>query len=75
MATARRVLAGVDLVRLEDPLLDVAGTLGNASLRSLDAVHLATARALGSALETIITYDERFAAAAREIGMRTERPT
>lgn len=49
--------------------------LPGTALRSLDAVHLATARAAGSALTAIVTYDDRMAAAAREIGVAVLAPT
>jgi hypothetical protein len=73
-ATARQLLVRVDLVRLEDPLLDSAATLGPPLLRSLDAVHLATALSLGSLVEAFVTYDDRLASAARELGFSVRRP-
>jgi predicted nucleic acid-binding protein len=41
-----------------------------AELRSLDAIHLATAQELGDDLKVLVTYDERMAAAARQLGYR-----
>jgi predicted nucleic acid-binding protein len=35
-------------------------------LRSLDAIHLATARLLGADLAGLVTYDDRLASAARD---------
>ena len=43
-------------------------------LRTLDAVHLATAMAVGDDLEVIVTYDERMIEAARLVGLRTASP-
>jgi predicted nucleic acid-binding protein len=43
-------------------------------LRTLDAIHLATAMALGDDLETIATYDERMSEAARLVGLSTVSP-
>ncbi len=43
----------------------VAGRLEPWSLRSLDALHLATALEIGDDLEGIVVYDERLAGAAR----------
>jgi uncharacterized protein len=75
VAAGRRVLARVDLVRVNDRVLNEAGTLVPIQLRSLDAMHLATAGQLGSDLREIVTYDERMAAAARALGYRVSGPT
>jgi hypothetical protein len=68
------VLARVDLVRVNDRVLNAAGTMSPTTLRSLDAIHLATAEQFGSELAGIVTYDERMAAAAGELGLRVARP-
>jgi uncharacterized protein len=70
----RAVLARVDMVRVSDRLLDLAGTLRPASLRSLDAIHLATALRLGTELGWVVTYDERMIDAAEELGIKTTGP-
>jgi predicted nucleic acid-binding protein len=54
--------------------LDAAGFLDWPRLRSLDAIHLATALALGDDLDAIMTYDQRMADAARGFGLRVEAP-
>lgn len=72
---AHEALTKVSLMRLDDRLLDSAGSLMPAHLCSLDAVHLATARRLGPDLRVLITYDERLADAARELGMAVEAPS
>jgi len=74
LAAGRRVLARCDLVRVNDRVLDLAGTLSPVELRSLDAVHLATVERLRSEIGELITYDERMAAAARDIGHRVSAP-
>lgn len=71
----REVLARVDLLRINDRVLDAAGQLEPADLRSLDAIHLASAEQLGSAVRGFVTYDERLAAAAAGRGFRVVRPT
>lgn len=68
------VLARLELVRVSDRILTVAGSLLPAGLRTLDAVHLATARELGGDLARIVTYDERMRAAATAIGCRLAAP-
>jgi predicted nucleic acid-binding protein len=74
-AHARRQLTRVDQVALDRDLLDAAATLAPGErLRSLDAIHLASAHALASDLRAVVTYDERMAAAALALGMLTEAP-
>ena len=74
VARARHVLQRLDLVRVHDRLLNAAGLLGPADLRSLDAIHLATASELGEDLQALITYDQRMAAAAKQLGYRVVQP-
>ncbi len=71
---ARQLLQRISLVRLDDLLLDEAAALNEANLRSLDAVHLAAARALGHSLTEVITYDRRMADAAGRIGLFVTAP-
>jgi predicted nucleic acid-binding protein len=72
---AKRVLERVGLVRLDDDLLDAAGTMEGTSLRSLDAIHLAAAATLGDALVEIITYDIRMSQAATQFGIAVSAPS
>ena len=77
-AAARRgqdVLSRVDLVRINDRVLSTAGTLLPVELRSLDAIHLATAQQLGTDLARVVTYDERMAAAAEALGWSVAAPS
>jgi uncharacterized protein len=68
------VLARVALVRINDRILTAAGAMP-VELRSLDAIHLATAQQLGADLARIVTYDDRMAAAANQLGLTVARPT
>jgi hypothetical protein len=61
---AREVLDRIALLPVDRPILDAAGELGPLDLRSLDAIHLATALSVGADLAGVVTYDERLAAAA-----------
>ena len=72
---ARALLAGVDLVPMSPDVLEVAADLAPPSLRSLDAVHLATALSLGSALDAFVVYDERLAQAATDAGLPVITPS
>jgi predicted nucleic acid-binding protein len=75
LIAGRRVLARIDLVRVNDRMLNLAGSLLPEELRSLDAIHLATAGSLGVDLGEIVTYDERMAAAAHAMGYKVSAPT
>jgi hypothetical protein len=68
------VLGRVDLARVNDRVLSAAGKLLPADLRSLDAIHLATAQEIGSDLARMVTYDDRMAAAARALGFTVSAP-
>ncbi len=74
LATVREGLRRVDLIAIDDRILDAAGTLEPRVLRTLDAIHLATALAVGDDLESIVTYDERMAAGAQLLGLPTVAP-
>lgn len=71
---ARDVLSRIDLVRINDRVLTLGGAMEPASLRTLDAVHLATASLLGATLNRIVCYDERMSRAAEEGGWRVAAP-
>ena len=76
MGHARRQLARVDQINLDRDLLDAAATLAPGSaLRSLDAIHLACAHAVGADLRAVITYDQRMHAAAVTLGLAVDVPT
>ncbi len=74
VVAGRAVLACCDLVRVNDRVLNIAGTMPPPALRSLDAIHLATAERLGSDVSELVTYDERMAEVAREMGYRVLSP-
>jgi uncharacterized protein len=44
-------------------------------LRSLDAIHLVTAGRIGRDLGEIVTYDQRMALAAQQLGHRVSSPS
>jgi len=73
-ARARQVVQRIDLVRVDDALLDAAGALDPAILRSLDAIHLASALSVAAELEAVVTYDARMAAGAALLGLRVVAP-
>lgn len=70
----RSVLRCLQIIDLNDALLDQAGLLEPANMRSLDAIHLAAALALGGELSAVVTYDRRMIEAATELGLPTASP-
>lgn len=75
VARVRRLVAELDVVRLTPARFDDAGCLGDPGLRSLDALHLAAARALGQDLAGLVVYDLRLADAARSLGIAVASPS
>ncbi len=67
-------LGQIQLVRVNDRVLNDAARMRPHELRSLDAIHLASALLLGSAVKLIVTYDERMADAARALGWSVDSP-
>jgi predicted nucleic acid-binding protein len=61
---ARRLLAGLDLVPISTAVVEWATHVGSTSLRSLDAIQLATALTLAADLLAVIGYDRRLLEAA-----------
>ena len=65
----------IPTVSITPTVLDLARTLPPAVLRSLDAVHLATAILAGDSLDHVITYDKRMIAAAGAADLHTSSPS
>ena len=74
LAAVREALRRVDLVGIDDRILDSAGILEPRILRTLDAIHLATALALGDDLAQVVTYDEHMTQGATVVGLATIAP-
>lgn len=64
LARADLLLTRIDQVDITRAVLEAASRLPDPELRSLDAIHLATALQLDQDLEALVTYDSRLAAAA-----------
>jgi uncharacterized protein len=73
-ATVRAQLDGVRLLPMDDQIRKRASGLAPVALRTLDAIHIATALDLGEHLEGVYTYDTRMAAAATQAGLRVYAP-
>ena len=65
---AKEILDRIALVGLDEPILDAAATVGPPGLRSLGAVHLATAVSLAG-LEAFVAYDRRLLSGAAAAGL------
>lgn len=74
VAATQAQLAGVRLLPLTDQIRKRACELEPATLRSLDAIHLATALDLGEPLTCMYAYDARVASAASDAGLQVRAP-
>lgn len=71
---AERGLNAVSLLPIDRAVLERAASLEPPTLRTLDALHLATALTLAEDLGVLIAYDDRLLAAASAHGLPTRRP-
>ena len=71
---ANVVLSGVALVSIDD-VAPAAEVIGDRSLRSLDAIHLATAHELRTELTAFVCYDKRLCDSAQALGLPVESPS
>ena len=74
LAEARAVVGDLDLIPLDRAVQDVACDIGDPTLRTHDALHLASALLLGDALTTFIAYDHRLAEGGRAVGLPVAMP-
>ncbi len=65
---------GITVLSIDRRVIDHAARLGPVALRTLDAIHLASAMQLGPELRSFVTYDRRLAAAARDAGLPVASP-
>jgi predicted nucleic acid-binding protein len=68
------VFALIAFLELDADLAHVAGATGGMALRSLDAIHVASALRAAAEVGAFVTYDTRQAAAAAASGLRVEAP-
>ena len=71
---AEEVIASLHLLKIDSDILDRATRLEPRMLRSLDAIHLASALSLGDDLGAIATYDGGLATAATACGLTVLAP-
>lgn len=65
-------LSGVLEMPITEQVIALARRLGPSSLRSLDAIHLASATLLGA--DFVCSYDDRMLTSAAELGFATTSP-
>lgn len=71
---AEEVMAGLHLLKIDSDILSGASRLEPRTLRSLDAIHLASALSLGADLGAIVIYDSNLATAAASKGLQVLTP-
>jgi predicted nucleic acid-binding protein len=71
---AEDVFESIVFVEVTPTILDRAGALAPEDLRTLDAIHLATAEALNISPLDVISYDGRLAEAAKAHGLSVCQP-
>ena len=69
------VLDLIELVEIDPAVRIAAQAVAPAAVRSLDAIHLATALRLGAQLTSFVTYDKRLADAAAGAGLSVDMPS
>ncbi|MDQ3688754.1 MAG: type II toxin-antitoxin system VapC family toxin [Chloroflexota bacterium] len=74
LSRARGLVTRVSLIAIDDQILDEAARIDPLSLRSLDAIHLATALRLADELEALVTYDRRMIEGAHALGLPVASP-
>lgn len=74
LSEATALLAGLDLIPLSGTVVDEAANVGGTTLRSLDAIHLASALSIQAELSAFIAYDHRLAEAASTAGLELHTP-
>lgn len=71
---ARLLLAGLDTIPVTEHVADIAQTTGTATLRTLDAIHLASALSVRDELAAFCCYDRRLLDAAEHAGLPVHAP-
>jgi uncharacterized protein len=70
----QHAITGFYLIALDDDVRRKAIEVGGSSLRSLDALHIATALVVGDRALQFVTYDDRQAEVARQAGLTVVQP-
>ena len=71
---ARQLLTRLALIDVDRRILGMAAAFDPPELRTLDAIHLATALAVREDLAGLVTYDRRLATAAERVDVEVFSP-
>jgi len=71
---AELVIGTLRLIELDDELARAAGEAQPITLRTLDAIHLSAALALGDECAAFVSYDNRLSQAARQARLEVRAP-
>lgn len=71
---AREVCNKIITKPINSEMIRFAAFLEPSPLRSLDAIHLATALSLGESIQSVVTYDERMISTCGQLGLATASP-
>jgi predicted nucleic acid-binding protein len=71
---ARDLLLAFSFIAIDDDIVEGAMNEPDRGLRSLDAIHLATARILAPDLDAIVSYDDRLLKATDDAGLASVSP-
>lgn len=74
LPAAKTLLAGLDVIPLTGAVADEAADVGSSTLRSLDAIHLASALSIRADLSAFVVYDRRLGEAAADAGLDVVMP-
>jgi predicted nucleic acid-binding protein len=73
VSRANVILSSIAALSIDD-IAPTAEVIGDSTLRSLDAIHLATAHELRTELTAFVCYDKRLSDSARMLGLPVEAP-
>ena len=73
-AAANELLDDLALLPVDDAVLRAAAALPGRHMRSLDALHVATAHGIAAHIEAVITYDKRMAESCADLNLPVRRP-
>jgi predicted nucleic acid-binding protein len=71
---ANLLLGGIDLLPMDRAIVEKAATIVPSELRSLDAIHLASALSVKANLTALVAYDVRLCSAAAQAGIEVVSP-
>ena len=74
VGNANALLGGIDLLPVSRAIVQQAASLVPIELRSLDAIHLASALSVKADLTALVAYDSRLCSAATESGIEVVSP-